>query len=301
MDYVISVPTHELPYGDWLTMVFEAYNVSLVDKQGEEPKSYDYFEETFQSMCQLKRENGVWWLGTVIDEVEIQREEMEKEAEIQGEFGSDDKFYDAEVGVEEPADEVPAVPAFLASPADSATNKDFKLSWIELVQRMQDFKPCYSKRDDDDEAPAENVQNAEVANEGHNNQEDFDWEAVIDEVEIQREEMEKEAEIQEESRSDDKFYDAEVGVKEPADEVPAVPAFPASPADSATNVQKEKNAVGFDPSGPSGSIRDSDFLKIQAEFDRACAERLQVELDRARAKNARLQALLQQVPPQPKP
>ncbi|GAB2283866.1 hypothetical protein Dimus_018352 [Dionaea muscipula] len=64
MAYVISVPSHELPYGDWLTRVFEEYNVPLDDKQGEEPKSYDYFEETFLSMCQLKREHGVWWLGT---------------------------------------------------------------------------------------------------------------------------------------------------------------------------------------------------------------------------------------------
>ncbi|GAB2278691.1 hypothetical protein Dimus_013365 [Dionaea muscipula] len=95
------------------------------------------------------------------------------------------------------------------------------------------------RRDDEDEAPAENVQNEEVANEGQNNQEDFDWEAAIDEVEIQREEMEKEAEIQGESGSDDKFYDAEVEVEEPTDvivEAQAMPASPVSPTDS-TNVQ----------------------------------------------------------------
>ncbi|GAB2269159.1 hypothetical protein Dimus_004086 [Dionaea muscipula] len=63
MAYVISVPCHELPSGDWLTQVFEAYHVPLDDKAGEEPKNYDYFEETFLSICQLKRENGVWWLG----------------------------------------------------------------------------------------------------------------------------------------------------------------------------------------------------------------------------------------------
>ncbi|GAB2278743.1 hypothetical protein Dimus_013419 [Dionaea muscipula] len=60
MAYVITVPAHVLPYGDWLTPVFEAYNVPLVDKQGEEPKRYDFFEETFLNMCQLKREQGVW-------------------------------------------------------------------------------------------------------------------------------------------------------------------------------------------------------------------------------------------------
>ncbi|GAB2265302.1 hypothetical protein Dimus_000366, partial [Dionaea muscipula] len=54
MAYVISVKDHELPYGDWMTMVFEAFGVPLVNKKGEEPKRYDYFEETFLTMC--KRE-----------------------------------------------------------------------------------------------------------------------------------------------------------------------------------------------------------------------------------------------------
>ncbi|GAB2301384.1 hypothetical protein Dimus_035410, partial [Dionaea muscipula] len=31
MSYVISMKDHELPYGDWLTMVFEAFGVPLVD------------------------------------------------------------------------------------------------------------------------------------------------------------------------------------------------------------------------------------------------------------------------------
>ncbi|GAB2285624.1 hypothetical protein Dimus_020066 [Dionaea muscipula] len=105
---------HELPYGDWLTMVFEAFDVPLIDKQGEEPKRYDYFEETFLTMCQLKRENGVWWLGTGdhrrrdddVEEVnnddqavneeeqnpEFDWEAVVDEAALQGESGSDDQF-----------------------------------------------------------------------------------------------------------------------------------------------------------------------------------------------------------------
>ncbi|GAB2294750.1 hypothetical protein Dimus_028945 [Dionaea muscipula] len=59
MSYVISMKDHELPYGDWLTMVFEAFGVPLVDKKGEKPKRYDYFEETFLTMCKLKREDGI--------------------------------------------------------------------------------------------------------------------------------------------------------------------------------------------------------------------------------------------------
>ncbi|GAB2280662.1 hypothetical protein Dimus_015290, partial [Dionaea muscipula] len=51
MSYVISVKDNELPYGDWMTMIFKAFDVPLVDKQGEEPKRYDYFEETFLTMC----------------------------------------------------------------------------------------------------------------------------------------------------------------------------------------------------------------------------------------------------------
>ncbi|GAB2286059.1 hypothetical protein Dimus_020483, partial [Dionaea muscipula] len=88
MSYVNSVKDHELPYGDWMTMIFEAFSVSLVDKQGEEPKRYDYFEETFLTMCQLKKENGVWWIGTSEnrrrdDEIDALAEEAEEEEEAQ--------------------------------------------------------------------------------------------------------------------------------------------------------------------------------------------------------------------------
>ncbi|GAB2295204.1 hypothetical protein Dimus_029379 [Dionaea muscipula] len=218
MGYVISVKDHELPYGDWLTMVFEAFNVPLIDKQGEEPKRYDFCEETFLTMCQLKRENGVWWL---------------------------------EIG------------------------------------RIR-------RRDDEDEIPAENDQNEEVAEEGQN--QEFDWEAVNDEDEIQGEEVEKDVEIQEGSGSDDQFFDAQVEVEAPADEVLVVPTFLASPADS-TNVQKE---TVVDPSIPTDSFPDSAFMSLQAEFERARADRIQADLERAQAENARLLALLQQAKAQPK-
>ncbi|GAB2297671.1 hypothetical protein Dimus_031758 [Dionaea muscipula] len=89
MTYVIFMKDHELPYGDWPTMVFEAFRVPLIDKKREEPKRYDYFQETFLTMCKLTREGGVWW-EAVIDE-----------AAEQGESGSDDQFFDAQVDVEE--------------------------------------------------------------------------------------------------------------------------------------------------------------------------------------------------------
>ncbi|GAB2288078.1 hypothetical protein Dimus_022422 [Dionaea muscipula] len=122
MSYVISMKEHELPYGDWLTKVFEEFGVPLVDNKGEEPKRTDYFEENFLTMCKLRREDGVWWIGSgenrrkddVVDTPEEEAEEEEEnqtefnweavidEAAEQGESGSDDQFYDAQVDVEEP-------------------------------------------------------------------------------------------------------------------------------------------------------------------------------------------------------
>ncbi|GAB2270646.1 hypothetical protein Dimus_005525 [Dionaea muscipula] len=130
MSYVISMKDHELPYGDWLTMVFEEFGVPLVDKKGQEPKRTDYFEENFLTMCKLTRDNGVWWVGTGEnrrrDDDEVLEEEVEEEekdqtefdweavideAAEQGESGSDDQFFDAQVEVEEPVTETPAAPA----------------------------------------------------------------------------------------------------------------------------------------------------------------------------------------------
>ncbi|GAB2283846.1 hypothetical protein Dimus_018333, partial [Dionaea muscipula] len=106
MSYVISMKDHELPYGDWLTMVFEEFGVLLVDKKGEEPKRTDYFKETFLTMCKLRREDGVWW---------IESGENTRRDDV-GESGSDDQFYDAQVDVEEPVTETPDAPAVPASP-----------------------------------------------------------------------------------------------------------------------------------------------------------------------------------------
>ncbi|GAB2285919.1 hypothetical protein Dimus_020351 [Dionaea muscipula] len=131
MSYVISMKYHELPYGDWLTMVFEEFGVPLVNKKGEEPKRYDYFEETFLTMCKLKREDEIWWIGSgenkrrddddVPEEEEVQEEEGNQadfdweavvdEAAVEGESGSGEKFYDAEdeaQGSPEVNDEIPA-------------------------------------------------------------------------------------------------------------------------------------------------------------------------------------------------
>ncbi|GAB2298007.1 hypothetical protein Dimus_032087 [Dionaea muscipula] len=81
-------------------------------------------------MCKLTRENGVWWIGSGenrrrdddnVPEEEAQEEEGNQaefdweavvdEAAEQGESGSDDQFYDAQVEVEEPVPETLAAPA----------------------------------------------------------------------------------------------------------------------------------------------------------------------------------------------
>ncbi|GAB2269067.1 hypothetical protein Dimus_003997 [Dionaea muscipula] len=186
MSCVISMKDHELPYGDWLTMVFEHFGVLLVDKKEEEPKRYDYFE--------LKRENEVWWIGT-------------------------------------------------------GENR---------------------RRDDEIDALAEEAEEEEEAqNSG------FNWEAVVNEA---------------------TYFDAQVDVEEPVVEVSA---FPASPGDSTTQ-QKEQTPAGVDPSSPSGHIPESVMVKLQAEFERARANRIQTDLEKAQAENARLLTLLQQAKSQPK-
>ncbi|GAB2285874.1 hypothetical protein Dimus_020309, partial [Dionaea muscipula] len=147
MSYMIPMKDHELPYEDWLTMVFEAFGVPLVDKKGEEPKRYDYFEETFLTMCKLTRENGVWWIGSGEnrrrdDDVDASEEEAEEEAEgnkddfdweavideatVEGESGSGEKFYDAEdkdQSSPEVNEEIPAaVPQSSAQPKEQGTS-----------------------------------------------------------------------------------------------------------------------------------------------------------------------------------
>ncbi|GAB2280707.1 hypothetical protein Dimus_015333 [Dionaea muscipula] len=135
------------------------------------------------------------------------------------------------------------------------------------------------RRDDEIEPPAEEAHEQEVQN-------DFDWEAVIDE-----------AAEQGESGSGEKFYDAEDEVQESPEvneEVPAVVA-------QASAQQKETEAAGVDPSGPSGHIPESVMNKLQAEFERARANRFQADLEKAQEENARLLALLQQAQSKPKP
>ncbi|GAB2285957.1 hypothetical protein Dimus_020383, partial [Dionaea muscipula] len=129
------------------------------------------------------------------------------------------------------------------------------------------------RRDDEIEAPEEEAEEKVEA------QNDFDWEAVIDEVADQGD-----------SGSGEKFYDAEDEVQESPevnDEIPAV--------------TKVTEAAGVDPSGPSGHLPETVMNKLQDEFERARADRIQADLEKAQAENGRLLALLQQAQNPPKP
>ncbi|GAB2288232.1 hypothetical protein Dimus_022573, partial [Dionaea muscipula] len=42
----------------------EHSGVPLVIKKGEEPKKYDFFEDTFLTMCKPTSEDGIWWIGS---------------------------------------------------------------------------------------------------------------------------------------------------------------------------------------------------------------------------------------------
>ncbi|GAB2268741.1 hypothetical protein Dimus_003689 [Dionaea muscipula] len=119
MSYVISMKDHESPYGDRLTLVFEAFGVPLVIKKGEEPKKYDFFKDTFLTMCKPTVENGIWWIGCgenrrrdddeatpeeeAEEEEERNKDDFDREVRIdeataEGESVVDDQFYDAQVG-----------------------------------------------------------------------------------------------------------------------------------------------------------------------------------------------------------
>ncbi|GAB2295280.1 hypothetical protein Dimus_029453 [Dionaea muscipula] len=134
------------------------------------------------------------------------------------------------------------------------------------------------RRDDEVEAPEEEAEEEEEGNKA-----EFDWKAVIDE-----------ATIEGESGSDDQFYDAQVEVEEPVTETPA-----ATTHGSAQ--QKEQESSGVDPSCPTGRIPEAVMTKLQAEFERKRANRFLADLEKAKAENARLLALLHQAQSKPNP
>ncbi|GAB2301268.1 hypothetical protein Dimus_035301 [Dionaea muscipula] len=93
----------------------------------------------------------------------------------------------------------------------------------------------------------------------------------------------------------EKFYDAEEEAQGSPDLHNEIPAE--APPSSAQ--QKDKGIAGVDPSGHTG--REAEFLKFQAEFERKRANRFHDDLEKAKAENARLLALLHQAQTKPHP
>ncbi|GAB2273543.1 hypothetical protein Dimus_008333, partial [Dionaea muscipula] len=101
----------------------------------------------------------------------------------------------------------------------------------------------------------------EAEKEDEGNQGNFDWETVIDEAAVERE-----------SGSGDKFYDAEDKEQDSSAENEEIPEIP-----------------------------ETERLKFQAEFERKRANRFHDDLEKAKAENARLLALLHQAESKPHP
>ncbi|GAB2301358.1 hypothetical protein Dimus_035386 [Dionaea muscipula] len=126
MSYVISMKDHELPYGDWLTLIFEAFGVPLVIKKGEEPKKYDFFEDTFLTMCKLTRENGIWWIGSGENRRrDNDGDAPEVEAEDEDEGNKDDFDWEAVI------DEATVEGNRAEAPPSSAQQKDKGIAGVD--------------------------------------------------------------------------------------------------------------------------------------------------------------------------
>ncbi|GAB2294369.1 hypothetical protein Dimus_028576 [Dionaea muscipula] len=151
--------------------------------------------------------------------------------------------------------------------------KDHELpygDWLTMV--FEEFGSGENRRRDDDMDNPE--EEAEKEDEG--NKDGFDWEAVIDE-----------AAVEGESGSGEKFYDAEDKDQSSPEAVEEIRRR-FHEFDSARRTRH----FGVDPSCPVGGIPESCDDQVQSEFERKRANRFLAVLEKAKAENARLLALL---------
>ncbi|GAB2271215.1 hypothetical protein Dimus_006058 [Dionaea muscipula] len=87
-----------------LPWYFKNSGVPPVDKKGKSQSDMTIFEETFLTIGRGRRRKSV----------EFDWEAVIDEAAVEGESRSDEKFYDAQVDVEEPVTETPAAPEVVA-------------------------------------------------------------------------------------------------------------------------------------------------------------------------------------------
>ncbi|GAB2294644.1 hypothetical protein Dimus_028840 [Dionaea muscipula] len=105
MSYVISVPQHELPYGELLIRVFEAFEVPLNDKKvmnqrGANRRRDDDENAPAENVENVKVHNeenpeGNFEWEVVNEEAELQGDQTEEDVEV-AESGSVEKYYDAD-------------------------------------------------------------------------------------------------------------------------------------------------------------------------------------------------------------
>ncbi|GAB2288373.1 hypothetical protein Dimus_022705 [Dionaea muscipula] len=134
------------------------------------------------------------------------------------------------------------------------------------------------RRDDDVDAPEE-----EAEEEDKGIKDDFNWEAVIDE-----------ATVEGESCSRERFYDAEdkdQGSPEVQEEIPA--------AALRSRARKKERLLHESTLVSHRVIPEAKLLKFQAEFERKRANRFHDDLEKAKAENVRLIALLHQAQSKP--
>ncbi|GAB2266067.1 hypothetical protein Dimus_001095 [Dionaea muscipula] len=106
-----------------------------------------------------------------------------------------------------------------------------------------------------------------------------------------------EAAVEGESGSGEKFYDAEDKEQDSPDVNEEIPAA----VSQSSAQQKKQDASGVDPSCPTGRIPEVVMTKLQAEFERKRANRFLADLEKSKAENARLLALLHQAQSKPNP
>ncbi|GAB2276285.1 hypothetical protein Dimus_011017, partial [Dionaea muscipula] len=91
MAHVINTPKHELPYAELLTIIFKAFDIPMPEQDEKEPVETDFFKESFLNMCELKRNNGVWWLGSGENRRRDEEEVSDLEEESKEEKGDSNK------------------------------------------------------------------------------------------------------------------------------------------------------------------------------------------------------------------
>ncbi|GAB2273111.1 hypothetical protein Dimus_007917 [Dionaea muscipula] len=129
MSYVISMKDHELPYGDWLTLVFEAFGVPLVIKK----------EKNLRNMISLK---------TSSSPCASRLERMEFGCK-RGEYGSGEKFYDAEdenQGSPEGHEEIPAGAPSSAHDEDKEPSETTPRVLLARKSNLRNFKQSLKER-----------------------------------------------------------------------------------------------------------------------------------------------------------